>query len=118
MKKILFSLVMVCLSLGYMVAEEPVKDIDEKWEIKGNRSPMGEPQVSLSNGILSISSNGPIEHLSIRIQSMAGGMVFEQSDVTLLPGQPYFINISDLPSCEYMLFLQAGSNYAIYSVTK
>ena len=118
MKKILFSLVMVCFSLGYMVAEEKVEIKNPNWNIDSDRSLSDVPQVSLSNGILSISSNGPIEHLSIRIQSMAGGMVFEQSDVTLLPGQPYFININDLPSGEYMLFLQAGSNYAIYSVTK
>lgn len=118
MKKVLFSLVMAWLSLGYIVAEEKVKETDKKWEIKDNRSPTYEPQVSLYNGILYISSDGQINNLSICMQSMTGEMVMEQTDITLLPGQPYLINISDLPSDEYLLFLQSGSNYAIYSVTK
>ena len=118
MKKVLLSLVMVCLSLGYMVAEEEVKKLDKDWNVENERSLFSEPQVSLFNGILSISSNGSIEHLSIRIQSMIGGVAYEVSDITLLSGQSYLVNINDLPSGEYILFLQAGSNYAIYSVTK
>ena len=118
MKRILFSVMIGLFSYVCVHAEEKIKETENKWNIEDNRSLSDAPQVSLSNGILFISSYNKISNLSIGIQSMAGEMLVEQSDITLSAGQCYSIDINDLPSGEYLLFLQAGSNYAIYSVTK
>ncbi len=70
------------------------------------------PSIEISENMLYIFSNIPLNNLSITIKNNSGNIVFSEN-VSLLEGIDYPVTINQLPQGDYWIYLVQGDNYII-----